>query len=482
MCTIRNIGENQFSKTKSTNLKTFQKGKTMRKKMYFLLVVLLGITMFCGTTNAQWVEQNSGTTVNLISISAPTYQVAWVAGPEGVVKRTINNGTNWVDKSITGATNLWNVYAVNENVAFVLGYDADWYNNIWRTADGGNTWTVVLQLDGSYNFMNALSFFDDKEGIVVGDPNYNFLPGPNHMLVYKTYDGGLSWEPVKHPPVMQGLTFGWKNSIEIVGNTVFFGTAVFDENWNFTMNPVIFKSANRGETWTSKIATSVVQVNTIKFTSKQVGYGCRGKSTDNGNTWFPMEDPYATVPNDINNFILSTTGVGNELWVTGIHREGPNYGTDTWWNYPTIFYSNNGGMTWTLDYTITGTGGINEVRISRDNRALYALRDNGGIVMKLLPGAIAKSNQEKDKYILKDNYPNPFNPTTTISYQIPKNEFVTISIYDMTGREVASLVNETKAAGTYNITWNASGLSSGIYFYKLQAGSFAEVKKMTLVK
>ncbi|MCU0371984.1 MAG: T9SS type A sorting domain-containing protein [Ignavibacteria bacterium] len=452
----------------------------MRKKLYFLLVVLMGITMFCGTTNAQWVEQNSGTTVNLISISAPTYQVAWVAGPAGTVKRTIDNGTTWVDKSIPGIGDLWNVYAFNESIAFVIGFDLTWMNNIWRTADGGNTWTVVLSLDGSFNFMNAMSFFNDMEGIVVGDPNYNYLPGPNHMLVYKTYDGGLTWAPIKHPPVMQGMVFGWKNSIEIVGKTVYFGTAVFDNDFNFTPDPYIFKSANKGETWTAKLAPGVVQVNTLKFTNKQVGYGCRGKSKDNGNTWFTMPDPYATEPNDINNFILSTTGVGNELWVTGIHRESPAY-PGVYWNYPTIYYSNNAGMTWTLDYTITGTGGLNEVRISRDNRALYALRDNGGIVMKMLPGSYAK-NQDKDKYLLKDNYPNPFNPATTISYQIPKNEFVTIRIYDMTGREVASLVNETKTAGIYNVTWNASGLASGIYFYKLQAGSFTEVKKMTLVK
>jgi hypothetical protein len=454
----------------------------MRKKLYFLLVVLLGITMFYGTTNAQWVEQNSGTTVNLISISAPTYQVAWVAGPEGVVKRTINNGTNWVDKSITGATNLWNIYAFNQDKAFVAGYDAAGFNVIWMTLDGGGTWTPVLSLDGANNFINAIAFFDEMEGIAVGDPDYNFLGGPNHMLVYKTYNGGLNWVPVKHPPVMTGLVFGWKNSIEIVGNTVYFGTSVFDENWNFTPNPIIFKSANKGETWNAKTATGVVQVNTLNFTSKQIGYGCRGKSTDNGNTWFTITDPYATEPNDLNNFILSNTGFGNELWITGIHRDGPNYWSDPWYNYPTIYYSNNGGMNWTVDYTISGSGvGFNEVRISNDNRALYALKDNGGILMKMLPGSYAK-NQVKDKYVLKDNYPNPFNPTTTISYQIPKNEFVTIRIYDMTGREVANLVNETKTAGTYNVTWNASGLSSGIYFYKLQAGSFTEVKKMTLVK
>lgn len=462
----------------------------MRQKLFLFVLVLLGTILFFGTANAQWVEQNSGTTANLISISAPTYQIAWVAGtleitPEtyaGVVKRTIDNGSNWIDKSIPNVIQIWNVYAFDENVAFVVGFDENWNNNIWRTADGGNTWTVVLSLDASYNFMNAISFFDDMEGIVVGDPNYNFLPGPNNMLVYKTYDGGFTWSPIKHPPKMEGMVFGWKNSIEIVGKTVYFGTAKFDDEMNFTPSPYIFKSANKGETWTARVATNVVQVNTLHFTSKQIGYGCRGKSTDNGNTWFAMDDPYATVTNDINNFILSTTGVGNELWVTGIHREGPNYYSDLWWNYPTIYYSNDGGMNWTLDYTIPGTGvGFNEVRISRDNMALYALKDNGGIIMKMLPGPTAPLANQK-KYELMPNYPNPFNPATTIQFQIPNSGFVTLKVYDILGKEVATLVNEVKTAGTYNVQWNASAMPSGTYFYKLTADNFTDVKRMILMK
>jgi hypothetical protein len=139
-------------------------------------------------------------------------------------------------------------------------------------------------------------------------------------------------------------------------------------------------------------------------------------------------------------------------------------------------------MNWTLDYTIPGTGvGFNEVRISRDNRALFALKDNGGIIMKMLPGPTAPLAVQK-KYELTQNYPNPFNPTTTISYRIPQHEFVTLKIYDLLGKEVAVLVNEVKNAGQYNVQWNASALPSGTYFYKIQAGNFTEVKRMLLIK
>jgi len=84
--------------------------------------------------------------------------------------------------------------------------------------------------------------------------------------------------------------------------------------------------------------------------------------------------------------------------------------------------------------------------------------------------------------ILEQNYPNPFNPTTSIRYAVSNRQFVTLKVYDVLGNEIANLVNEEKAAGTYAVEFNATNLSSGIYFYELQAGSFVETKKMLLLK
>ncbi len=88
-------------------------------------------------------------------------------------------------------------------------------------------------------------------------------------------------------------------------------------------------------------------------------------------------------------------------------------------------------------------------------------------------------------FVLRQNYPNPFNPTTTISYDIPGTETqhtVSLRVYDILGKEVATLVNETKEAGSYQVTFDASKFASGIYFYKLQAGNFTSVKKLVLMK
>jgi len=85
-------------------------------------------------------------------------------------------------------------------------------------------------------------------------------------------------------------------------------------------------------------------------------------------------------------------------------------------------------------------------------------------------------------FVLEQNYPNPFNPSTLIKYSVPENGFVKLSVYNLVGEEVIVLVNETVDAGFYEIEFDAAGLPSGIYFYRLQAGSFVETKKMILMK
>ncbi len=86
------------------------------------------------------------------------------------------------------------------------------------------------------------------------------------------------------------------------------------------------------------------------------------------------------------------------------------------------------------------------------------------------------------EYSLNQNYPNPFNPGTNLTFQVAKEGFVSLKVYDVLGREVATLVNEVKRAGTYDAAWNAAGFGSGIYFCKMQSGTFAETRKMLLMK
>jgi hypothetical protein len=86
------------------------------------------------------------------------------------------------------------------------------------------------------------------------------------------------------------------------------------------------------------------------------------------------------------------------------------------------------------------------------------------------------------EFSLSQNYPNPFNPSTAISFNLPSRTFVSLRIYDALGREVSILVSEELSAGIYVQEWNASNLPSGVYFYRLQAGSFVNTKKLLLIK
>lgn len=86
------------------------------------------------------------------------------------------------------------------------------------------------------------------------------------------------------------------------------------------------------------------------------------------------------------------------------------------------------------------------------------------------------------EFALAQNYPNPFNPSTAIKYEIPSSNFITLKIYDLTGKEVATLVNENLNAGRYTAVFNGSNLASGMYFYKITAGNFTSVRKMVLIK
>ena len=115
----------------------------------------------------------------------------------------------------------------------------------------------------------------------------------------------------------------------------------------------------------------------------------------------------------------------------------------------------------------------------------YVCGDNG-LILKTTNGGITGfepiSNETPSDFKLFQNYPNPFNPTTNIKFDIPKSFFVKMVVYNSLGKEVATLVNEKLSAGSYEVEWNGENYPSGVYFYKLVADKFVEVKKMVLNK
>jgi hypothetical protein len=179
--------------------------------------------------------------------------------------------------------------------------------------------------------------------------------------------------------------------------------------------------------------------------------------------------------------------VGNEVYVGGDFTEAGgvsanyvarfNTQTNTWSSLGTG--SSNGVNDWVQALAVVG----NEVVVGGDFTlaggiaSTFIARWNSGTsrVEQLSPTA-------PKTFLLEQNYPNPFNPSTTIRYQLPVASEVKLEVYDVLGKKIATLVSERQSAGSYQVVWNASGLSSGTYFYRLQAGTFVETKKMIMVK
>ncbi|MDQ3021859.1 MAG: T9SS type A sorting domain-containing protein [Bacteroidota bacterium] len=157
-----------------------------------------------------------------------------------------------------------------------------------------------------------------------------------------------------------------------------------------------------------------------------------------------------TITNDSTNFgtTLSSTSISYSWFVTG--RKLPVF---------EITY---------ISFTVNGFPLGNEKIVNYNTNATIGITNI--------------SSEIPDNYLLSQNYPNPFNPVTNLEFGISKLGFVTLKIYDMLGKEVATLVNSTLNPGTYKYNFDASGLTSGVYFYKITAGDFVETKRMNLVK
>ncbi|NWG29621.1 MAG: T9SS type A sorting domain-containing protein [Ignavibacteriaceae bacterium] len=171
-------------------------------------------------------------------------------------------------------------------------------------------------------------------------------------------------------------------------------------------------------------------------------------------------------------------------WVTSIQAIGPNifassYGDGIWLSidYGSSWTQINDGFSSSAYYVLST--GIND-------KYIYAGTNASGVwrreLTELITDVNSGNNLTPSEFYLEQNYPNPFNPSTSIQYQVSSISQVTLKVYDILGNEIVTLVNEEKPAGIYEIAFYATGLSSGIYFYKLSAGSFVQTRKMLLVK
>jgi hypothetical protein len=259
------------------------------------------------------------------------------------------------------------------------------------------------------------------------------------------------------------------------------------------------------------------------------------RSTDNGNTWDPEQK---LTSSNINAFNCDITSFDNNIHITWEdHRTGPsgeifyirstNFGADwsaetrltfnaaeinlngpsitsfqekvhlTWPDRrnpdPEIFYlrSIDNGDNWESEELLSSlpvTSWFSKVSAFEGNVFVVWSDDPFGAAEEIIfkrfmsPTSVDNEINLPQEFRLEQNYPNPLNPNTKIKYSIPELSFVTLKVYDVLGNDIETLVSEEKQTGTYEITWYAENLPSGIYFYRIQAGNFIETKKMILMK
>ncbi|AFH48173.1 Subtilisin-like serine protease [Ignavibacterium album JCM 16511] len=186
------------------------------------------------------------------------------------------------------------------------------------------------------------------------------------------------------------------------------------------------------------------------------------------------------VPVELTSFTANYTGNSVELtWTTSTEKN--NYGFEVQKRYDgeqyqsIAFINGNGTTTNRITYNYTD-------KDIKSNKIYYRLKQIDYNGDESYTAEVSVDIQFPENFILYQNFPNPFNPTTSLRYAIGSRQFVTLKVYDLLGREITTLVNEEKLPGVYDIEFNASKLSSGTYFYKLQAGDYSEIKKMILLK
>ena len=340
------------------------------------------------------------------------------------------------------------------NSYYVLGETQN--NGMMRSVNNGNSWmNAATGLTGSGVWVAP----------IIAHPDSVYIFYTARSQVFKTTSSGANWFPISSGTSGQIREMAISKS----SPNVMYATS----------GSTVYKSVDGGYTFApatvgipGKTITSIrVHPDSSKVAIlTQSGFGGNKifKTTDGATSWFsingdlpdsPINDGMIFYPGHSTSIILAATDIG-------------------------VFMSNNNGTNWTelanglpntvaikLDYN-NATG---KLRIGTHGRGVWEM--NGTLI-----GISNYNNTVPDNFYLKQNFPNPFNPSTKITFGISKSAFVSLKVFDALGREISELVNENLKQGSYEVLFRGDNLTSGIYFYKLTAGNYSETRKMMLIK
>jgi hypothetical protein len=405
----------------------------------YLLLLLLIIINFCSP--AQWYRENSiPEFTNIPSLYKDNNTI--YAGADSVVYISTDNGSSWrASFRIPGDVDFVSAVLYADGKLFIGTY----HYGVYYSVDNGNTWLEINDgLAGAAKVISSIARRGDKiyagtdgAGIFVNNIS---LPG-----IWQPYNAGI-------PLDIASNIYSLKNHNDILyagagGNGYFYVNAGHSESWvekkfgDIMGEPLIFYDIN----------------------------------IDNG-TGYILSSYGIFSSADLENWQEYNTSNGLQSSGCFVDAEENKYAV-LMKAARTLWFKNN-GTGWDLYLNVPGSSTLD---------AVYA---NGRIIDGRLYGlwyyntqtSVDESLSADKDYYLSNNYPNPFNPTTKIFYNIAKEEFTVIKIYDVLGEEVSTLVSEIKKPGRYEIRFDAKNFSTGVYFCQMRAGSFVETKKMDLIR
>jgi photosystem II stability/assembly factor-like uncharacterized protein len=389
------------------------------------LYVSIGLIIKTTNGGLNWFTQYIDSSYYYISsIFYINQNTGWAGGAPGPILKTTNGGINWFYQAYGKHLWLGSIYFIDPNTGWAVVDTINTSGIILKTTNGGTNW--FYQTSGTSYGLFSVIFIDQNTGWIAG--GYAVYDG----IILKTTNGGTNWY-TQYQDTLYNLLYG----IQFVDQNT--GWVIGENSYSYGK---IIKTTNGGRNWFLQYNANYYILQSLYFIDQYSGWSGGADNIHNG-------------------IVIKTTDGGSN-WYEQFNGSGPNHEL-----FSINFINMNSG--WAVG-----------------NNGIIINTTNGGEPIGIKP----ISSNVPESFLLYQNYPNPFNPSTKIKFQIPvfplmkgvRGMSVRLSIYDLLGREIATLVNEQLQPGTYEVEWDGGNYSSGVYFYKLEAGSFTDTKKMLMIK
>jgi photosystem II stability/assembly factor-like uncharacterized protein len=416
----------------------------MKKLIFTLFIIHCSLLI----ANAQWVQQNTGTTTDFHSVKFINKYTGWACGT-GTILKTTNGGVNWIAQSHPATSKRLASLCIVDSLNL---YCVGWFETILKTTDGGLNWTAIRNGPGGTGSSYEACFFINKNtGWITGSGNY----------IWKTTNGCDSLVKIY-------TLWGYLNDIYFKDSLT--GLMCGDGG-------ALLRTTNGGINWyTPNIQLHYIGYNFDKLAviNKQycwiIGRNTNPvyHSTDFGENW----DSIGYVTNGYQIYCVYFSSL-NTGWCGG---GGVYQGR--------LFKTTNSGFSWSWQQRDSVKGYVAGFWFYNDSIG-WAVGSNGMILHTTTSGNTfinRISSSVPESFSLNQNYPNPFNNSTIIEFTIKEKDIYTFEIYDVLGRKVQNIFSEIKNPGVYRLSFNGANLNSGIYFYRLYSTKNNLTKKLILIK